>query len=71
MRFRPGCIRRELEGRAEREQQEAVRERGDSEVPHYKLGLGKSTRAKGPLMPHVKDLEFHSKVPGGSRQESL
>lgn len=66
-----------MERRAEHEQGEAVRERGDSEVPHYKLGLGKSARAKGPRMPRVKDLEFHSKVPGGlgfsceSRRENL
>ena len=54
-----------MEGRGEHEQGEAVRERGDSEVPRYKLGLGKSTRAMGPWMPHVKDIEFLSKVPGG------
>lgn len=64
-RLDPACVKRELGERAKHEQGGAVRERGDSEMSHYKVGLGKSPRAKGPLVPHVKDPECHSKVRGG------
>lgn len=60
----PCLCRRESNGRRDRNKGRLWGGEDGREVSHYKLRLGRNTRARVPLLSHVKDTECHSQAPG-------